>query len=77
MIAEISIAEFEPHVASGALVIDVRETDEYISGHVPNAISIPLSTLPDRIDEFRHDLNELRLFPEVLDDYEDSEVMDQ
>ena len=55
MIAEISIAEFEPHVASGSLVIDVRETDEYIAGHVPNAISIPLSTLPDRIDEFRHE----------------------
>lgn len=54
MIAEISIAELEPLVASNSLVIDVRETDEFVSGHVPNAISIPLSTLPDRIDEFRH-----------------------
>jgi rhodanese-related sulfurtransferase len=43
MIAEISIAELEPHVASGSLVIDVRETDEFVAGHVPNAVSIPLS----------------------------------
>jgi rhodanese-related sulfurtransferase len=55
MIAEISIAEFEPHVAAGSLVIDVRETDEYLAGHVPNAISIPLSTIPDRVDEFRRE----------------------
>jgi rhodanese-related sulfurtransferase len=55
MIAEISIAEFEPLVASGSLVIDVREMDEFVSGHVPNAISIPLSTLQDRVEEFRHE----------------------
>ena len=52
MIAEISIAEFEPHVAAGALIIDVRETDEFVAGHEPNAVSIPLSTqwrlLPSR-----------------------------
>jgi rhodanese-related sulfurtransferase len=55
MIAEISITEFEPHVAAGSLVIDVRETDEYLAGHVPNAISIPLSTIPDRVEDFRHE----------------------
>lgn len=55
MIPEIAIADFEPLVASSSLVIDVRETDEYLAGHVPNAISIPLSTLQDRVDEFRHE----------------------
>ena len=55
MIPEIAIADFETLVASGSLVIDVRETDEYLAGHVPNAISIPLSTLQDRVDEFRHE----------------------
>jgi rhodanese-related sulfurtransferase len=29
-------------------VIDVREHDEYISGHIPGAIHIPLSTIPVR-----------------------------
>lgn len=32
-------------------LIDVREPDEYASGRVPGAISIPLAQLADRIDE--------------------------
>ena len=53
MINEISASELPALIAQGARVIDVREADEFASGHVPTAISIPLSTLPDRIDEFR------------------------
>ncbi|MEY4252129.1 MAG: hypothetical protein RL691_1010 [Actinomycetota bacterium] len=30
------------------ILIDVREQDEYISGHVPGAINIPLSELVGR-----------------------------
>ncbi|MEI7971086.1 MAG: rhodanese-like domain-containing protein [Actinomycetota bacterium] len=55
MIAEISVSELESLIASGAVLIDVRESDEFASGHVPTAISIPLSTVQDRVDEFRHD----------------------
>jgi len=55
MIAEISVSELEPLIASGAVLIDVRESNEFASGHVPTAISIPLSTVQDRVDEFRHD----------------------
>ena len=54
MIAEISVTELEKLIAAGSLVIDVREADEFAVGHVPSAISIPLSTLQDRVDEFRH-----------------------
>jgi rhodanese-related sulfurtransferase len=32
-------------------VIDVRELDEYTSGHIPGAIHIPLSTIPVRQNE--------------------------
>lgn len=53
MINEISATELPALIAQGAKVIDVREPDEFAAGHVPTAISIPLSTLPDRIDEFR------------------------
>ena len=35
----------------GAQVIDVREPWEYQAGHVPGAILMPLSTVPERIDE--------------------------
>lgn len=55
MIGEISVSELEPLISSGALIIDVRESDEYAAGHVPSAISIPLSTVPDRVEEFRHE----------------------
>jgi rhodanese-related sulfurtransferase len=54
MIAEIYVTELEKLIAAGSLVIDVRETDEFAAGHVPTAISIPLSTVQDRVDEFRH-----------------------
>ena len=55
MIAEISVAELEQLIAAGSMVIDVREADEFVDGHVPTAISIPLSTVQNRIDEFRHE----------------------
>ena len=31
--------------------MDVRELDEYVSGHVPGAIHIPLATIPLRFSE--------------------------
>ena len=37
----------------GAPVIDVREPDEYTGGHVPGAVSIPLATVPEHLDDFR------------------------
>jgi len=55
MIGEISVSELAPLLANGVLLIDVREADEYAAGHVPTAISIPLSTVQDRVDEFRHE----------------------
>ena len=55
MIAEISVSELEQLIAAGSKVIDVRENDEFAAGHVPTAISIPLSTVQNRIDEFRHE----------------------
>lgn len=34
-----------------AVVIDVREPDEFRSGHIPNAINLPLSALVARMTE--------------------------
>lgn len=48
---EIDIDELETLLASGAKLVDVREPDEYASGHVPGAVSVPLSQVPDRVDE--------------------------
>ena len=49
-ISEISVADLAAHPSP--VVIDVRETDEYIHGHVPGAINVPLSQLVGREDEF-------------------------
>jgi NADPH-dependent 2,4-dienoyl-CoA reductase/sulfur reductase-like enzyme/rhodanese-related sulfurtransferase len=38
-----------------ALVVDVRETDEYEAGHVPGALNLPLSTLRERWRELPRD----------------------
>lgn len=35
----------------GVPLIDVREPDEFVSGHVPGAINIPMSELVDRLEE--------------------------
>lgn len=34
-----------------ALLIDVRQPGEYASGHIPQAINIPLRTLPENLDK--------------------------
>lgn len=50
-IQEITVAELQ-EILPNIVLIDVRETDEYVSGHVPGAISIPLSTVQDNIEPF-------------------------
>jgi rhodanese-related sulfurtransferase len=35
----------------GATIVDVREPDEFAEGHVPGAISVPLSVLDERLSE--------------------------
>jgi rhodanese-related sulfurtransferase len=34
-----------------AVVVDVREPDEFRTGHIPNAINIPLGSLKDRVKD--------------------------
>jgi len=48
-ISEISITDLS--LLKGHILIDVREIDEYVSGHVPGAINIPLSELVGRETE--------------------------
>lgn len=51
-IAEISVTELKNLLAQGCTVIDVREADEYTSGHVTGAVSVPLSVLTENVDAF-------------------------
>lgn len=38
-------------VPDDAVVVDVREPDEWAAGHAPGAVHIPLGDLPARVDE--------------------------
>lgn len=44
-------------VTDDAVILDVREPDEYAAGHVPGAVHVPMGAVPERIS----DLPEARL----------------
>ncbi len=52
---EIDIDELERRIASGAPVVDVREPDEWATGHIDSATLIALATIPDRISDVASD----------------------
>ena len=55
MTREVTIEQLKQARAEGALIIDVREPDEYAQGHVAGALSLPLSELPARTQEVPKD----------------------
>lgn len=48
---EVGVAEAERLVREGALLVDVRETSEWRSGHIPGARHLPLGQLSSRLSE--------------------------
>jgi len=48
---EVDLAVFAAAHTTGAVVIDVREPGEYVSGHVPGARLLPLGRLPEHLGE--------------------------
>lgn len=38
-------------LADDAVLLDIREQDEWVLGHAPGAIHIPMGDLPARLDE--------------------------
>ena len=52
---QISAKDARAHLKNGALVIDVRSRGEFNSGHLPNAVNIPLdeieTILPQRVKD--------------------------
>ncbi|MBT2407620.1 MULTISPECIES: metalloregulator ArsR/SmtB family transcription factor [unclassified Streptomyces] len=54
--AEVTREELRARVAAGDVVaLDVRPVEEYLAGHIPGAISIPVDELADRINELPED----------------------
>jgi rhodanese-related sulfurtransferase len=52
---EVSPEEAIALVAEGTLLVDVREQDEWDSGHAPDARLLPLSQLQERVTELPED----------------------
>ncbi len=50
---EISAEEAHIYYLSGSYILDVRQPEEYESGHIPGSTLIPLGELPDRLDELQ------------------------
>ncbi len=48
-------AQARDEVARGALLVDVREKEEWDAGHMPGAVHIPLGEIPDRLGELPRD----------------------
>lgn len=48
---EVSVDQAHQLRSDGAFMLDVREPDEWNSGHIPGATLIPLGQLPDRLNE--------------------------
>ena len=49
------------HLTQGALVIDVRSPEEFRSGHVPDAINLPLGELRESLPHRVKDKNQVLL----------------
>ena len=52
---EVDVDEAIALVAAGTVLFDVREQNEWDSGHAPSARLIPLSELQQRVAEFPED----------------------
>jgi rhodanese-related sulfurtransferase len=52
-IHQVTIGELKGILPGGGVLIDVRELDEYVAGHIPKAVNIPLSTIEDNLESFR------------------------
>jgi rhodanese-related sulfurtransferase len=48
---EIDVDELERLLDEGAVVVDVREPQEYVEAHVPGAVLIPMGRLVGATDE--------------------------
>lgn len=51
---EIDLDSFAERIESG-IVIDVRDPAEYLAGHVPGAVGVPLTTLLTHIPDLPRD----------------------
>lgn len=52
ILEEVDVATLAAALAEGAVLIDVREPDEWLEARIPGAVSISLGQVPDRVADF-------------------------
>lgn len=40
-----------PNMPGDVVLLDVRENDEWVAGHAPEAVHVPMGQVPQRLDE--------------------------
>ncbi len=53
---EVPLSAFAAAHSDGAVVVDVREPGEYVTGHVPGAALVPMGQVQARMSELPKDL---------------------
>jgi rhodanese-related sulfurtransferase len=51
------VSDVADELPEGVLLLDVREDDEWVAGHAPSALHIPMSQIAGRLDELPQDDN--------------------
>ena len=54
-ITEVTASQAINEISKGAVIIDVREADEFVAGHIEGAITLPLSTITDTYNKIPTD----------------------
>jgi len=54
-VSDVDPAEADRLVLAGAVMVDVREDDEWEAGHAPVAVHVPVGQVVDRMDELPTD----------------------
>jgi hydroxyacylglutathione hydrolase len=49
-VAQVTVEELAERLHGGGYLMDVREPEEYLSGHVPGAVNLPQAELASRLD---------------------------
>lgn len=54
-VTDVDPTEADALVTAGALLLDVREDDEWTAGHAPAAVHVPMGQVADRLTELPAD----------------------
>lgn len=57
MSSTVTVSELRNHSLPETLLVDVRSSSEFASGHIPGAVNIPLDQIEARVDDLSRDFS--------------------